>query len=325
MNIFVSLGLLISLNFVFINGQVSVSGLSSGAYAAVQYHVIYSSQLQGVGVIAGGPYWCANGNLVTALTACMADPQYISVDELIVATSYAYSLDSIDDPSNLQKQQVWLFSGTQDTIVFQGVMKKLYSYYENYVSPNNIATVFNISAEHSWVTNDWGHSCEFFGTPYINNCGYDSAGQLLQHIYGTLKAPTQLSNLTANLESIDQSSFIPSFYNTETAALEDTAYYYLPTDKCSSSSCKIHISFHGCNQTLQDINMIYMERVGLNEWAETNNIIVLYPQAKKTTLNPQGCWDWWGYTGLDYCTNEAAQMVTVNSMVGYLKSKYTVA
>jgi poly(3-hydroxybutyrate) depolymerase len=31
----------------------------------------------------------------------------------------------------------------------------------------------------------------------------------------------------------------------------------------------------------------------LNEWADTNNIIVLYPQAVPSYGNDYGCWDWW--------------------------------
>src|SRR5262245_49467455 len=39
--------------------ETSVSGLSSGAYMAVQFEVAHSSIVKGVGVIAGGPYFCA--------------------------------------------------------------------------------------------------------------------------------------------------------------------------------------------------------------------------------------------------------------------------
>src|SRR3712207_3357206 len=39
--------------------RITVSGLSSGAYMAVQLGVAYSSSFRGVGVIAGGPYGCA--------------------------------------------------------------------------------------------------------------------------------------------------------------------------------------------------------------------------------------------------------------------------
>src|SRR5687767_11315402 len=37
---------------------VTVSGLSSGAFFAHQFHVAYSSLVEGAGLIAGGPYGC---------------------------------------------------------------------------------------------------------------------------------------------------------------------------------------------------------------------------------------------------------------------------
>ncbi len=55
-----------------INGnQVTVSGLSSGAFMAVQMHAAFSDRIQGAGVVAGGPYYCAEGDLIKALTTCM--------------------------------------------------------------------------------------------------------------------------------------------------------------------------------------------------------------------------------------------------------------
>lgn len=40
-------------------GMVSTSGISSGAYMAVQFHVGFSATVKGAGVVAGGPYHCA--------------------------------------------------------------------------------------------------------------------------------------------------------------------------------------------------------------------------------------------------------------------------
>jgi poly(3-hydroxybutyrate) depolymerase len=37
----------------------TVSGLSSGAFFASQYHVAFSSEVAGAGIVAGGPYYCA--------------------------------------------------------------------------------------------------------------------------------------------------------------------------------------------------------------------------------------------------------------------------
>src|SRR5262245_19690708 len=40
-------------------GATSVSGLSSGAYMAGQFHIAHSRIVVGTGIIAGGPYACA--------------------------------------------------------------------------------------------------------------------------------------------------------------------------------------------------------------------------------------------------------------------------
>src|SRR5215213_1995149 len=39
--------------------SITVSGLSSGAFFAHQFHVAYSSLVKGAGIVAGGPYGCA--------------------------------------------------------------------------------------------------------------------------------------------------------------------------------------------------------------------------------------------------------------------------
>ena len=39
---------------------ITVSGISSGAFFAHQFHVAYSSLVKGVGMVAGGPYACAD-------------------------------------------------------------------------------------------------------------------------------------------------------------------------------------------------------------------------------------------------------------------------
>jgi poly(3-hydroxybutyrate) depolymerase len=53
----------------------------------------------------------------------------------------------------------------------------------------------------------------------------------------------------------------------------------------------LHISFHGCHQDTAEIGDIYAQHAGYNEWAQSNNIIVLYPMAKVSTvapMNPEG-------------------------------------
>ena len=55
---------------------------------------------------------------------------------------------------------------------------------------------------------------------------------------------------------------------------------------------------------------------GYNEWAETNNIIVLYPYVKPLpNINPNGCWDWWGYTNEYYATKNGEQIRFIYNII----------
>ncbi|KYR01545.1 polyhydroxybutyrate depolymerase [Tieghemostelium lacteum] len=307
------------------SNQITVSGISSGGFFAVQFHVAFSSIVEGAGIIAGGPYYCANGNVDTALSSCMVAPELISIDELIGATEYAADLLTIDATSNLQNSKVWLFSGTADTIVKSGVVLKLEEYYENYLTDpsTQIKTVYNYSAEHSYPTNNFGNSCDYLGPDYINNCNIDSAWEILTFLNDYTLSPPNSTFSSDNIIELDQSSFIPFGYSTTSAGLYSYAYAYVPTQcQRGTTQCSFHIVFHGCEQTIPMIGDTFYMNTGYNQIADTNNIIILYPQALATELNPKGCFDWWGFAGEDYASQDGAQMSTVKSMLDSLVSKY---
>jgi hypothetical protein len=50
--------------------QISVSGISSGGFMAHQFHVAHSSNVMGAGIVAGGPYYCAEGSVADAIRRC---------------------------------------------------------------------------------------------------------------------------------------------------------------------------------------------------------------------------------------------------------------
>jgi hypothetical protein len=297
------------------NGR-SVSGVSSGGYMAVQVHVAFSSLLKGAGVVAGGPFFCSNADIEIALTACMRVPEMIVLSELYFITSEFESHGYIDKLDNLKNDKVWMFSGTKDTEVYQGVMKKLNEYYGHYITDtSNLVTLFNYSAEHSFVTNNYGNDCSYLGSPYINNCHLDGAGQILNHIHGPLKPPTTMKK--SNIFSFSQSTYTPS--DPKGIGMDTTGYAYVPTGcQSSTATCKLHIAFHGCEQGHYFLKDTYYMHTGYNEWAESNNIVIVYPQIYPTyePLNPMGCWDWWGYTGLTtFCTKSGAQMKTMSNIL----------
>lgn len=310
---------LLLVSYVSSVANVTLSGVSSGGAFAVQFHISWSSMVNGVGVIAGIPYWCAQDNVVIAQANCMKYPDLISVTELIAATTYAYATGTVDSPSILSTSKVYLYSGTLDSVVNPGVVKKLQDYYQNYIPSRNIKTVYNIPSDHAFVTADYGNDCSFLGTPFINNCQYDAAGEILQFLYGNLNAPVTPN--PNNIVSLGQASFIPIVSPTM-AGMADEAYLYIPSACQKNTGCEVHVALHGCEQTLVDINTTFVTSTGYNGWAEANNIIILYPQAKANALNPNGCWDWWGYTGPAYASKLGVQIAAVKNMIDYVTSKY---
>ncbi|MBC86589.1 MAG: polyhydroxybutyrate depolymerase, partial [Bdellovibrionaceae bacterium] len=52
-----------SLAYNIDQSKISVSGISSGSYMAGQLHVALSGTFSGVGLVAGGPYYCSQGSV----------------------------------------------------------------------------------------------------------------------------------------------------------------------------------------------------------------------------------------------------------------------
>ncbi len=69
---------------------VTVSGVSSGGFMAVQLQVAYSATFSGAASVAGGTYWCAQGNAQRAQTVCMNQPEAVkSADQVAKAREWA--------------------------------------------------------------------------------------------------------------------------------------------------------------------------------------------------------------------------------------------
>lgn len=209
-----------------------------------------------------------------------------NVAELVALTHSDDTFGYVDSVKNLLDDRVYLFSGSQDSVVDSKVMHSLQDYYNSFVSPSNIVADFSVSAEHCFPTLAYGEACGTLSSPYIGKCGFDGAEAAFKTLYGqNLNAKTAM--VSANFKSFDQT---PYFSGTQTS-LGDVGYIYVPQSCANGATCHLHVSFHGCLQTLDDIGNDYAAKIGMNEWAESNNIIVLYPYAKKSTTlptNPNG-------------------------------------
>jgi poly(3-hydroxybutyrate) depolymerase len=107
--------------------------------------------------------------------------------------------------------------------------------------------------------------------------------------------------------------------------MSKAAYAYIPA-ACETESCKVHIAIHGCQQGAAVIGDTYYTATGYNEIADTNKMIVLYPQAEPSDpipYNPKGCWDFWGYSSENpanpvFYTRESPQMKAIIAMLNRL-------
>jgi poly(3-hydroxybutyrate) depolymerase len=296
--------------------QISVSGLSSGGFMAVQVHVAFSATFKaGASIVAGGPYDCAQGRLSTALGPCTADTGSRNVPQLISITRSRADAGSLDNTVNLEQSKVYLYSGTQDSVVRQAVMNDLQTYYQSFVNNGNIIYKNNIASQHAMITDDYGNSCSTLGSPYINNCNFDLAGAILQQIYGALNARNN-GTLGGTFIEFNQGEFIPGGTG---HGMAPTGWIYVPARCAAGQSCKLHVVLHGCQQNTATIGDRYYMHTGYNRWADTNDIIVLYPQTGTGATN--GCWDWWGYDDANYAVKTGPQMVAVKAMVDRIKSR----
>lgn len=290
------------------SNRVTVSGISSGAYLATQAHFALSGSINGAALLAGGPYRCAEGNLANALGRCISGAN-LDPAALVAATRSAAEGGQIDPLTDLADDRVWLFHGQADVVVNLAVTEATQAFYQEFLGADSIALVSDVPVAHGWPTRDQGTPCGEMGGDFINACDYDAAGIFLQHLYGPLQPPATAR--AEGLRPMQQAGIVP-----EGGSFSESGFAYVPVDCAEDvTACRLHLAFHGCRQGKEFIEDRFANQAGLNEWAEANKIIVLYPQVESSMFNPQGCWDWWGYTGADYDQRSGKQIAGVAALI----------
>jgi poly(3-hydroxybutyrate) depolymerase len=292
----------------------SVSGLSSGGFMAIQFQVAHSGRVKGVAALAAGPYYCSQGSLWAAYYHCMTPGSWTplpSIEALKAQAEHFASEGRIDSTANLAATRLWFFSGSRDRTVARPVVEAAARFYALF-GTKNIPIVAR-PAGHAMVTEDAGTACGTTEPPFINDCDYDAAGALLAQLLGPLKPAA--SKEGGRLVAFDQKSFADG--TPYAISMADSGYVYVPT-ACLSARCAVHVVFHGCRQNADAVGDQFVRQAGYNRWADTNRLIVLYPQTIARyffVYNPRGCWDWWGYTGSQYAIKAAPQIRAVLAMV----------
>lgn len=306
--------------------QTTVSGLSSGGFMANQLGYAYSSTFKGIGVFAGGPYMCAGHN---NYTACMYNA---TISSAMLSTMQNdlnnWSGGAIDAKANVAGQKVYMFVGTSDYTVGPNPMNAVQTQYTNNgVTSANLTYVQRASTAHVFPTDfdsTGNNACSSSASPYISNCGYDGAKAVLSKFYGTLNARNN-APAAGNYIEFDQTAF------TTNAGIAPTGWVYVPANCAGGAVCKVHVALHGCQQNYATIGDKFIKNTGYTRWADTNSIIVLFPQtrvdstshqtsASGSLANSNGCWDWIGWYGTNFAQKAGVQMAAIKAMVDQLSS-----
>ena len=292
-----------------LKSRISVSGVSAGGFMAVQSHVALADRIGGVGVVAAGPYHCAQGDVQVALSRCMTG-EGLEVEPLVQFARDAAAAGDVAPVAELESARVWIFHSPADSVVAPAAGKSLADFYRAFVPAGQVALVDDVETAHGWPTLDAGAACQEWGGDYINDCDYDTAGMILRHLYDDLAARAPQAK-PENLVETDLSAYFGSGSD-----VAETGYMYVP-DACRSDArdCGLHIAFHGCVQGAEFIEDRFATQSGFNEWGESNNLVIVYPQVEKSLFNPKGCWDWWGYTDDDYDLRAGKQVAGVLALI----------
>ena len=332
---------------------VTVSGLSSGAFFAHQFHIAYSALVAGVGIIAGGPYGCTEiiehplrpssrlDQVSAAVVACThfygsrywgLRPRPPSAERVLSLIADAARQGAIDDPRHLVADRVWLFHGARDRVVPAAVAAVLGEVYRGlgvtgphlHIAQGDPAR----PASHGMpVERFTGESrfprraCSEHAAPFIIECGFDAAGSLLRHLYSEGFSDASADpHAAGTLAAFSQTEFLDA--RSSSGSLSRVGYIYVPAE-CRGARCRLHVAFHGCRQNVDAqgsgrIHDDFVRDAGYNRWAAGNRIVVLYPQMTESAVNPNACWDFWAYSGSEYRSRQGPQMRAVRAMVARL-------
>jgi len=296
--------------------SVTVSGISAGGNMAVQFHVAHSALVHGAGVLAAGPYYCAENSLRLALGRCMQGDEAIPVDELATITSQLALEEVIDPIAELSGDRVWIFHGGADPVIARTVVDATEAYYATLVDPRGIQRVELEQAGHTFPATGPGlQACDQTDTPFIGECGLDGARQMLEHLYGPFAAAAA-AVAPGQLLPFSQADYAAA----DASSLAARGWLYVPA-ACGGAGaagrCRLHVAFHGCKQGQSYVQDAFARRAGYLAAADAGSIVVLFPQIEPSyqPLNPNGCWDWWGYSGEAYATRLGPQIVAIKAMV----------
>ncbi|MDG0817131.1 alpha/beta hydrolase family protein [Bdellovibrio svalbardensis] len=285
--------------------------------------------------------------LYQALGVCMQHPEKAHQNEAAkTASAQPMNLDFLNDfvtkqliadTSNISEQRVLIYQGTNDETVRAGMADRLQEFYTRLGATGNQLKMVFSEGNHNFPTlREDGIPCAEAKPPYIANCKIDLAGQILTHLLNRNLVRSKFNE--HNFHVVSQTKGPDS--------VASYGYLYAnPLCLNKPSACDLHVALHGCKMSdsfdknfqaayeakvqltrvlnIQDYELkarspkmgalAFAKKAGYAEYAEAsaNHLMVFFPQTQITSdnypANPNGCWDWYGWTGKEYATNQGSE------------------
>ena len=293
------------------SSRVAVAGLSSGAYMATQMQIAYPELFPSAALVAGGPYGCAGGKLQVALSTCMKGAPAPDVAALVTVAKQRAASGQTGPLTDLAHGRVYMLHGTEDALVAPVVAEAAAHFYDALRSEPGLSGLQvtddgQRAFAHNLPIAASGDDCGKSVSPYLGHCGFDAAGAIFEHLFGP-STHAAAADARGQLIRFDQDALRPGGVD---ALLATTGYLYVPAECATGKPCGLLVAFHGCKQNVDAVGEAFVRDAGFNRWADVYHVAILYPQTRASfaPLNPQACWDWWGYSGANYDTRQGVQL-----------------
>ncbi|MEP6908555.1 MAG: PHB depolymerase family esterase [Pseudoxanthomonas sp.] len=291
--------------------RTAVVGLSSGAYMATQVQLAYPELFPNAELVAGGPFGCADGKLDVALGSCMKGMPAPDVDALVANATKRAAAGEIGALKDLAHAHVYLLHGSVDATVAPAVAEAGAHFYQKLrdgtpgLRGMQVLDDGQRAFAHNLPVAASDGDCDKSVSPYLGHCGFDAAGEIFTQMFG--KPAHAAGEAQGELRTFDQDALRPDGTD---AFMARTGYVYLPPACLAGKPCGVLVVFHGCKQNADAVGESFVKDAGFNRWADVYDVAVLYPQTRASfaPLNPQACWDWWGYSGADYDSRHGVQL-----------------
>ncbi|CAG7825563.1 unnamed protein product [Allacma fusca] len=307
---------------------VTISGFSSGGNMAQQMQVAFSSCFKGSAAFAAVPYHCGINGYRSYRFKCNLG--FRTVNNFVKEARQFELEGKIDPLSNLKHQYHYHYIPKQDTLVLghERIRANTGEFFRRVgMNPVNIH-LFYKNSDHWMPTKNKGLPfCDdpirfkvdvaLLGrnTTGASFCNYDGAYEALSFLFQSqLIVPRRngISRLQP-LVAFSQTQFLNS---ADAKFLDPIGYLYIPTN-CTNGRkrCKFHVALHGCRGSRSAMGDGFVTQSGYLEVAETNDIVILFPQSIPFDGNPDGCWDAFEATGPEFATKLGKQMRALMAMI----------